>query len=372
MKEAAEILHAAGSKTNDGSLHEAARESHFEVVEFLIASGHRVDFPSDLHADGLVGRTALEELCFNADPEEEDLEEWKADIHRCIEQLLPESVTDVHKSNGKTMLHLALENSVAVTQVLLDFPSNWENVNHPVHLYKDNQGYFYSPTKYVEFFCTDVSPETKEQLISLLLAKKCVDKYYAVTVRQPGGAVGLPEAIALAVEKQKRADFEHDEDLKRQADIAARDRAIKAEDDKRRAAVDKERHDTLMRQQRDREDSEKQIAQRKQAMARSHAQELQQQREAMMQEEHRLRQQALNEEASRRRAIQDSELAHKRQIAQEEYSAMQSKVNLEQQLIDARERARQKEVSSTLDLLSRREATARFEAQAASQRAGYN
>ena len=261
------------------------------------------------------------------------------------------------------MLHLALENSLPVTRSLLDFPAVWENINHPIHLFQDSQGYFYSPTKYVEFFCTGTSPETREQLISLLLAKKCADKYYAPTVKQPQSAVGLPEDIALAVDKQRRADHEHSEALKRQADLASRSRIIEAEDHKRKLTTDKEKHDLLMRQQREQEDGEKQMAQRKQAMARSDAQELQRERQAAIKEENRLRQQALSEEASRRKAIQESELTHRRNLASEEYSAMQSRVALEQQLINERDKANKREVALFMDLLSRRESTAKYEAQ---------
>lgn len=261
------------------------------------------------------------------------------------------------------MLHLALENSLPVTRALLEFPAVWENINHPIHLFQDTQRYYYSPTKYVEFFCIDASPETKQQLISLLLSKKCADKYYAATVTQPAGAVGLPPDIAHAVEKQKRADHEHSEDLKRQAELAARNRAIEAEDCKRKLATDKERHDLLARQRREQEDNEKQMAQRKQALLRSHAQELHREREAAIKEEGRLRQQALSDEASRRKAIQESELAHKRNVASEEYSASQSRLAVEQQLISERAKAGRAEAALVIDLLNRRESTARFEAQ---------
>ena len=48
---------------NDGSLHEAARGLHAEIVELLVQAGHDPNFASEMHG----GRTALGELCLLAD-----------------------------------------------------------------------------------------------------------------------------------------------------------------------------------------------------------------------------------------------------------------------------------------------------------------
>jgi Ankyrin repeats (3 copies) len=375
-KEAVELLHAAGARVNDSSLQEAAREGHEEIIRFLLANGHRADFPSGLHADGVFGRTALEELCLKSAPRE-DVQDWKKRMHQCIKQLLPDKGTEVEKTGGKSIIHFAVENSnpLPVTRAILDFPAIWECINGPVHLFQDDgEGYFYSPTKYVEHFCTTARPETKAQLISLLRENKCEDKFYAHTVIQPKGAVGLPEDIAFAVDKQKRADHEHSEAIKRQKDLVARQRATDAEDYQRRTATDKERHEQLMRAQREREDGEKAIAQRKQATARTHAQELERARQAAVTEESRLRVQAMREEAARRKDIQDaqqaSELHHKRNLAKQEYAAMETRMNMESQIIAERDRASRVEAARVMDLLSKREATAKYEAQLRASRSG--
>jgi hypothetical protein len=376
QKKAVELLHAAGARINDSSLQEAAREGHFEIVEFLLANGHRADFPSGLHANGIFGRTALEELCLNSSPGK-DVDDWKLRMHQCIKQLLPDDGTEVEKSGGKTMLHLAVENvnPLPVTRAILDFPPVWENVNHPIHLFQDDQGYFYSPTKYVESFCTAASPETRKQLVSLLRANKCEDKFYAHTVIQPRGAVGLPEDIAFAVDKQKRADHEHAEAIKRQNELAARKRAIEAEDYQRKLAKDKERHDLLMRQQRAQEENEKQMAHRKQETARSHAQELESARQSALMEENRLRLHVMREEASRRKEIQDreqaAELNHKHNLATQEYTVMEQKMALEQRMISDRDKASRKEAERIMDILEKREATARYETQQRMKTNGY-
>jgi len=61
-----ELLINAGSKNDDGSLHEAAREAHPDLMVVLLTKNargqsHRTNFPSAIHADkeGGFGRIAL-------------------------------------------------------------------------------------------------------------------------------------------------------------------------------------------------------------------------------------------------------------------------------------------------------------------------
>lgn len=365
-KEAVELLHANGAKLNDSSLQEAAREAHHEIVEFLLGKGHRIDFPSGLHADEAAGRTPLEELCLHAAPGE-NVDDWEKGIYRCIEQLLPKKVDDAKRPDGKTMLHLAFanQNPVPITRVLLDFPFFWENINHQVFLFRNPDGLFYSPTKYVEAYRAAANPETQE-LLNLLRAKKCVDKFYAHTVLQPDGAIGLPEEIAAAVDKKKRADYAHDEAIKHQTELASRQRAIQAEDYQRKLTRDKERHDLIMRQQREQEEGDKAVAARRHAAARSQAQELAQQRQQAVMEESRMKQQALAEEMSRRNAMQESEqaaeLRHKRNLASQEYSDLQSRLQLEQQLAHARDDGARRVAEREYGVLNHRRETAKYEA----------
>jgi len=348
-------------------LQEAARENHFEIVEFLLASGHRADFPSSLHASGTFGRTALEELCLFSAPTENH-GEWRERTYQCIKRLLPEKGTDVGKTGSKTMLHLALENAspLTITQVLLDFPAVWENLNHPVHRFRDDNGYYYSPTKYVEHFCAGHDPQTSQALIALLKASKCEDRFYAHTVSQPADATGLPDEIALAVEKQNRANHEHREAIKRQQDLSARKRALEAEDHERRLTTDRERHELLLRQQHSREETEAQIAKRKQATARAHEQELASARQAAQLEENQIRQQALNEEIRVRQIMQSNEqaaeLSHRQALASQEYQALQQKLALEKQIAHERVSAANREAKVINGVLEERRSTAQYEA----------
>ncbi|KAF2825235.1 hypothetical protein CC86DRAFT_407458 [Ophiobolus disseminans] len=359
------ILHDAGAKRDEGSLQEAAREAYPDIVALLLASDHRADFPSGIHADARAGRTALEELCLYAAPGD-DMDDWNDRIAQCIKQLLPGKIEN--GQNDKTMLHLALLNNrpVPVTRALLEFPMVWENINDATYLFRDEEGYFYSPTKYVETFCENASTATTEELLILLKAKKCIDRFYAHTVDQPTGAIGLPPHIAAAVEKEMRARHEHQEALQRQTDLAARQRAIEAEDYRRKAAEDKERHDILRRQQREREESDAQAFARKQEREKKHTQDIQRARQSAIVEENRLKQQGLASEASSRDAMrrseQAAELSHKQHLASQEYSALQQKLSTEQSLISAREQAGKAEASRLQTMLNARKEAARYEA----------
>ncbi|CZR55931.1 uncharacterized protein PAC_05819 [Phialocephala subalpina] len=373
--ETAEILIKAGAKGDDGSLHEAAREAHPQVIELLLANGHRDDFPSAIHAEGRFGRTALEELCLNAAPGGED---WPKRIHESIALLLPSQIKNITQSGGKTMIHLALENesSLDVVRELLAFPAVWENINDPTYLYQDAQGYVYSPTKYVELLFAADSPEKCQQFQKLLHARKCKDRFYAHTVDQPEGACGLPEAVAEAVNKQKRADHEQREELKRRNQIAAHQRAIEAENYDRHIRAEKEKHNLFLRQLKEQETTEKQLAQNKQSLALQHARELQRERQESLKNENRLRLEGVNEEAARRRTNaereQASELAHRRTLDQREASALQSKIAYEQQLIAAREAASQSEYNRQVALCERKDQSARYQAEQRARASQYD
>lgn len=372
-----ELLHAAGAKANDSSLQEAAREGHAEIVEFLLESGHRADFPSTLHASGTFGRTALEELCLHSAPVEDNYDEWRENAYKCVTLLLPKKVTDVGKTNSKTMLHLALENRtpLPITEVLLEFPAVWENLNHTVHRFRDDNGYYYSPTKYVEYFCTSHEADTRQALIALLKANKCEDKFYAHTVSQPAGAIGLPEEIAQAVEKQNRADHEHDESIKRQQDLSARQRALEAEDHERRLRADRERHALLQQQQRTRDEAERNTRQQKQEATLAYERDLASARQAAQREENRQRQYALEEEMRSRQAMQHSEqaalLSHKQAMASQDYQALQQRLNMEKQIANERVSAASREAEVVRGILNQRQSTAKYEADMRARNSSY-
>jgi len=367
--DAVEMLQAAGAKVDDGSLHEAAREAFPQIVELLLENGHRRDFSSSLHADQASGRNALEELCRHATPTG-DLDDWNARIRKCIDQLLPGSVEDLRRPDGKTIMHLAFENPdpLPITRALLDFSWVWENKNlhHSVHLYRDSHGYFYSLTKYAELLLPVGTLETREQLIALLRTKRCADRFYAHTIEQPEGAVGLPDDVALALDKHNRAEYEHQEAIKRQKDLAARNRAIEQEDYDRRVREDNERHNLLMRQQREQEMEDLRIVKAKADAALSHAQSIAKQQRLALEDQRRLQNAMLEDEAQHRATIrqaqQSSELNHKAALARQELQAVQGRLDLEARIISNKESAGIREQSRLEEMLRKRRETADYEA----------
>ena len=87
-----QILSEAGALSDDGSLHEAAREVHPQVVSLLLSVGHDISFPSLLHLDERgSGRTPLEELCLKANranADEDDDVTWCTSLRKTMKVLL--------------------------------------------------------------------------------------------------------------------------------------------------------------------------------------------------------------------------------------------------------------------------------------------
>jgi hypothetical protein len=370
------ILIDAGAMADDGSLHEAVREGHHLLAKVLMEKDHRVDFPSSIHADGTFGRTPLEELCLNT---VSGADEWQKNIHQSILLILPAKVADIAKSGGKTMLHLALENktsSIDVTRELLSFSFVWENINNPVYLYTDEQGYVYSPTKYVELLLEDAESETRQQLIKLLHSRKCKDRFFAHTVDQPDGAVGLPEEVAAAVNKQKRADHEKREELKRREEVAAKQREIDAEDHRRNQELSRQKHELQIRQTKEQERIDAQVASDKQVLILRHAQEIQRKTQEGLTAENRLRAQGLAEEAVLRKRMADEEFAaemtRRRGLLSAERDAQSQRLAAEQQIVGLRASAANEAFRREREMCDYRVNAARQEAQHRREAASYN
>lgn len=372
----AEILIDAGALENDGSLHEAAREGHPSLIKLLKEKKHRVDFPSAIHADGQFGRTPLEELCLNAKSGAED---WQKRIHESMSLLLPDKISKIPKDGGRTMLHLALENnesSVDVTRELLSFPFIWENINDPIYLFTNEQGYVYSSTKYVEHHFATSDPTRCHQLNQLLHSRKCKDRFYAHTVTQPEGATGLPDEVAEAVNKQKRADHEQREELKRREETATKQRALDDAEHARNQELVRQQHQLLLRQLAEQEEIENRLAANKQRLAISHAQELQSHRQEGLKAENRIRTQGVAEEAARKKNMADEELAaemsRRRAVLSSEQQLQSQRLAGEQQLVSLRSSAASEEFSRVQRLCEVRVDAARREAQHRRDAASYN
>jgi hypothetical protein len=201
-----ELLNA-GAETDDGSLHDAARELNLSTVQVLVRAGHTPDFPSPLHG----GRTALGELCLHATSFGPLTPAQEKAMERVIRFLLQSGSDPTLPVDNKTPVILALEADDPVTSVRILLKAGlWKQVNDKVHHYTDGQ-YTYSPTMYVWRLLPE-TPHT-QALVSLLRANRAVDVFYANKGPQPEDAVGLPKK--LEVEEQER--------LRRAARLASED-----------------------------------------------------------------------------------------------------------------------------------------------------
>jgi len=192
------MILAAGPETNDGSLHNAARELNLKALQVLIDFGHELDFPSTLHG----GRSALGELCLNAAHAGPLTAAQEKAMEKAMALLIQKGSDLSIQSDGKSALLLAFHSNdpVPTARALLKV-GMWKLVNSPVNHYTDGT-YTYSAPQYV----ARVLPESDErrQLLELLRANRAVDVYYANEGPQPEGAVNLPEEL-LRAERERRA-----------------------------------------------------------------------------------------------------------------------------------------------------------------------
>jgi hypothetical protein len=194
-------LLAAGASKNDGSLHNAARELNLSAVQVLVEYGHDLDFPSHLHG----GRSALGELCLHAASTGELTAVREKTMEKAMAFLIENGSDLTVKSEGKSVLLLALESVDPVTtaRVLLK-AGMWKNINKPFNNYTDGK-FTYSPTMYVSRILPD--RDLKDQLLTLLRANRGEDIYYANCGPQPDDAVGLPEDLEIK-ERERKARLE--------------------------------------------------------------------------------------------------------------------------------------------------------------------
>lgn len=189
---------AADPSTNDGSLHNAARDLNLQAMRVLVEYGHDVDFPSTLHG----GRSALGELCLNAAHAGPLTAAQEKQMEKAMTFLINHDSDLTIQSDGKSVLLLALHSAdpVPTTRALLKV-GLWKHVNKPYNYYTDGT-YTYSASQYV----ARVLPESdvRPQLLELLKANRAIDVYYANEGPQPEGAVNLPAEL-LRAERERRA-----------------------------------------------------------------------------------------------------------------------------------------------------------------------
>ncbi|KAK8119802.1 ankyrin [Apiospora kogelbergensis] len=216
--DAVNLLLKPRHKLNDGSLHEAARNLHSDVVAALIKKKHDVNFPSSLPEHQ--GRTPLQELAYQCDCQGK-VTEAEATIHAIQEG----QVNLFDQWRGKNALFLALENRqpVPVTRALLDtiFWREIDNGRNAITVPDPETGLsrYMSPTYYLKASMDKGNWDRNQQLLQLLQTKNASDRYYA----PPTVPWVSPEDIAqedkrLRDEEEKRynREFEHEQKLRRQ------------------------------------------------------------------------------------------------------------------------------------------------------------
>lgn len=207
---------------NDGSLHEAARCLHPDITATLIKFGHQPHFPSRVHQ----GRDALSELCLKG--------RITSPVHRSrvrqVIRLLLDNGADpkFRVRNEKSAIFTALDNpysSLEITEALLE-TEVWEDLNDEKHLYRDTNGLWYSPIKYVELVPSPHRVAIQSALMELFSDKGCEPRYYSETAQQPPGAVGLPKPIRQLADRQKEHELTLKHEHERHEHARTRDETI--------------------------------------------------------------------------------------------------------------------------------------------------
>ncbi|KAM0367805.1 hypothetical protein ACHAPY_011630 [Fusarium culmorum] len=216
----------AKSNTDDGSLHEASRNLHHDVVAALLKGKHNANYPS--HTKRHNGRTAIQELASCAQ-DMSDMLRLEQTIRTLVDSkadlLLP------HIPSGrKNSLFLALENPqpVSVTKALIKVDM-WAQINHPDNVYiqhlQSGTKWYFSPTMYLVSSCFTGNHRHVEGLRTLLYMAQCQDRkfpeYGPAEVHQllPEDVVGAPQHILdrnakRLVDKELREKREQDHQTK--------------------------------------------------------------------------------------------------------------------------------------------------------------
>ncbi|AEO63045.1 uncharacterized protein THITE_40294 [Thermothielavioides terrestris NRRL 8126] len=192
--EMVKLLLKAKPVVNDGSLHEASRGFHLQVMKRLLEAGHDPNYRSIKHG----GRTALGEIALKANAPSD-----VAVAEECLDLLASVDASPLLKVHGKTVIFLALDNqhNEAITRLLLDRVL-YRTLNSHENTYQQGTLH-YSPTVYVSKGI--LSGPCSDALLQLLKAHGCEDRFYAsMEETQPPDAVGLPEEIR-EYERERRA-----------------------------------------------------------------------------------------------------------------------------------------------------------------------
>ena len=174
--------------TNDGSLHEAARELSPDAVKMLVAAGHDIDYPSLKHG----GRNPLCELCLECKGSRDPVA-----LHDTLLECMAAKASPLRKFRGKSALFFAIDNPdplVVVSKVIE--VCLWKYPNDPSLVFE--QGILsYSATMYIKKGISNQPEKIALGILDILQDASMEDRYYAKErMPQPKDAVGMPQRIA--------------------------------------------------------------------------------------------------------------------------------------------------------------------------------
>ncbi|CZR56667.1 uncharacterized protein PAC_06556 [Phialocephala subalpina] len=193
-----EALLQVGSPADDGSLHEAARELHDDVVKVLIKKGHRINSRSTNEAHG--DRTALHEMLQNCN--------GNAGIPKIKETIL--ALTKGKLDDEDFFLALSNSAPIPLVRALLSISMD-EQLRKGELLLESKAGafiFYYSPMMYIRQSLASSPVEVQNRLLAEIGGLGGQDQFYAQQgMRQPPGYTGAPQPIHQA-EENRRAQRE--------------------------------------------------------------------------------------------------------------------------------------------------------------------
>lgn len=351
---------APHSLENDGSLHEAARCIQLDAVAVLIQHKHNANFPSRLHQ----GRHALGELCLNAHI---TTASQRSKVRQIIKLLLDGGADPTFKvRNEKSAITLALDNaysSLEICEALLE-TQVWEDLNNEKHMYRDSNGLWYSPLKYVELVPSPSRLAVKQDLLDLLRDKGCEPRFYSGTALQPPGAVGIPKPVARLVDRQK----EHELAIKHEKERHEHTRSL-----------EETSHRDALRRQREQQDSDLAA----QTQAQNHAQALEQQTheatilrvrdaERMKRGEkvawHNLMMEQERDASARRQSVKDREAAGEARLIEQRKAELEHRAGVERRMLKDKEDVYERNVKRQTEVMKRADESAQLHARLRQER----
>jgi hypothetical protein len=180
----------AGSPPNDGSLHEAARGLHADVVESLIKSGHEVDFKRTNKYHG--HQTALHEMLLKCEGGTGQIEETIRKFQVAERMLADEDFFVALQNPFQSPQSLALVKALLRTGMSEMLRKGNLIMKVTVH----QSVWYYSPTIYLEHGLAGLTMELRESLSTYLRESGGTDQFSArQDMRQPVGYIAVEKVV---------------------------------------------------------------------------------------------------------------------------------------------------------------------------------